>query len=431
MARGRYDGAMLTLTGPEARKLFQNRSADASDPEIERAVAEVLHAVRTEGDAALMRFTERFDGVRLEDPRVPPTAFDEAEARVPGELKRAIELAAARVRDFYSHQPKEGFLHPAEGALLGLLVRPLERVACYVPGGTAPLFSTLLMTAVPAQVAGVPDIVVATPPRKDGSVAPEILVTARLLGLGEVYRMGGAQAVAALAYGTNKVPRVDKIVGPGNRYVVHAKRMVYGAVGIEALPGPTETLVLADAAAEPHFVAADLLAQAEHEGAQPVLVTPSKELAEAVRMELELQLSTLSTGATARASVARGYVVLVENLTEGLEVANLYAPEHLCLLVKDPWALLPGVKHAGGVFLGENSMEALGDYVAGPSHVMPTGGTARFSSALNLRDFQKVIPLVNVSAEVLARIGPAAATMARAEGLEAHARAVEARLPHD
>ena len=422
---------MLTLTGPEALELFKNRSADADDLETERAVAEVLHAVRTEGDAALMRFTERFDGVSLEDPRVPPAAFDEAEARVPVELKRAIELAAARVRDFYSHQPKEGFLHPAEGTLLGLLVRPLERVACYVPGGTAPLFSTLLMTAVPAQVAGVPNIVVATPPRRDGSVAPEILVTARLLELGEVYRMGGAQAVAALAYGTDNVPRVDKIVGPGNRYVVLAKRMVYGAVGIEALPGPTETLVLADASAEPRFVAADLLAQAEHEGAQPVLVTPSRDLAEAVRAELELQLSTLSTEATARASVARGYVVLVESLTEGLEVANLYAPEHLCLLVKDPWALLPGVKHAGGVFLGENSMEALGDYVAGPSHVMPTGGTARFSSALNLRDFQKVIPLVNVSAEVLAQIGPAAATMARAEGLEAHARAVKARLPHD
>ena len=299
-------------------------------------------------------------------------------------------------------------------------MRPLERVACYIPGGTAPLFSTLLMTAIPAQVAGVPDIVVATPPRKNGSVAPEILMTARLLGLSEVYRMGGAQAVAALAYGTERVPRVDKIVGPGNRFVVHAKRLVYGAVGIEALPGPTETLVLADVSAEPRFVAADLLAQAEHEGAQPVLVTPSRALAEAVRTELELQLQTLPTGATARASVERGYVVLVGSLAEGLEVANLYAPEHLCLLVRDPWALLPNVKHAGGVFLGENSMEALGDYLAGPSHVMPTGGTARFSSAVNVRDFQKVMPLVNLSADVLAKIGPAAATMARAEGLEAH-----------
>ncbi len=422
---------MRTITGAEALTLFKNRSADAGDAGIERAVAEVLQAVRSEGDAALTRFTERFDGVALEDPRVPAAAFDEAEARVPDSLKRAIELAATRVRDFYSHQPKEGFLHPAEGALLGLLMRPLERVACYIPGGTAPLFSTLLMTAVPAQVAGVPDIVVATPPRRDGSVAPEILMTARLLGLSEVYRIGGAQAVAALAYGTDNVPRVDKIVGPGNRYVVHAKRLVYGAVGIEALPGPTETLVLADASAEPRFVTADLLAQAEHEGAQPVLVTPSRALAEAVRTELELQLQTLPTGATARASVERGYVVLVESLAEGLEVANLYAPEHLCLLVQDPWALLPGVEHAGGVFLGENSMEALGDYLAGPSHVMPTGGTARFSSAVNVRDFQKVMPLVNLSADLLAKIGPAAATMARAEGLEAHARAVEVRLPRD
>ena len=422
---------MQTITRAEALTLFKNRNADAGDAGIERAVAEVLQAVRSEGDAALMRFTERFDGVVLEDPRVPAAAFDEAEAHVPDELKRAIELSAARVRDFYSHQPKEGFLHPAEGSLLGLLMRPLERVACYIPGGTAPLFSTLLMTAVPAQVAGVPDIVVATPPRRDGSVAPEILMTARLLGLSEVYRMGGAQAVAALAYGTEMVPRVDKIVGPGNRYVVYAKRLVYGAVGIEALPGPTETLVLADASAEPRFVAADLLAQAEHEGAQPVLVTPSRALAEVVQTEVDLQLQTLPTGATARASVERGYVVLVESLAEGLEVANLYAPEHLCLLVRDPWALLPNVKHAGGVFLGENSMEALGDYLAGPSHVMPTGGTARFSSAVNVRDFQKVMPLVNLSADVLAKIGPAAATMARAEGLEAHARAVEARLPRD
>ena len=422
---------MRTITGAEALTLFKNRSADAGDADVERAVADILRAVQTEGDAALTRFTERFDSVMLETPRVPAAAFDEAEARVPDELKHAIELAAARVRDFYSHQPKEGFLHPAEGALLGLLTKPLERVACYIPGGTAPLFSTLLMTAVPAQVAGVPDIVVATPPRKDGSVAPEILVTARLLGLSEVYRMGGAQAVAALAYGTEKVPRVDKIVGPGNRYVVHAKRLVYGAVGIEALPGPTETLVLADASAEPRLVAADLLAQAEHEGAQPVLVTPSRELAEAAQTEVALQLQALPTGATARASLERGYVVLVESLSQGLEVANLYAPEHLCLLVQDPWALLPGVKHAGGVFLGENSMEALGDYLAGPSHVMPTNGTARFSSAVNVRDFQKVMPLVNLSADLVAHIGPAAATMARAEGLEAHARAIEARLPRD
>ncbi len=420
---------MQVLRGyAEAERVFSSRGGepDAGQRDV---VADILAQVKTSGDAAVLSCTERFDGVKLDALRVPEAAFAEAERSVPGAVKEAMALSAARIRAFYAHQPQEGFLQQAGGGLLGQLVRPLERVGVYVPGGSAPLFSTLLMCAVPAQVAGVPELVVATPPRADGSVAPEILVAARLLGIREVYRVGGAQAIAALAYGTESVPRVDKIVGPGNTYVVLAKQLVFGVVGIEALPGPTETLVLADATADPKHVAADLLAQAEHAFAQPVLVTTDEALLTRVERELEQQLRTLSTEEAARDSLeTRGYAVVVGSLSEGLEVANLYAPEHLCLLVQDPWAALPEVKHAGGIFLGASSMEALGDYAAGPSHVMPTGGTARFASALNVRDFQKVIPLVGIGAATLQEIGPGAARLARAEGLEAHARAIEARL---
>ncbi len=420
---------MRVLRGKEEAKRALRRGAADEDAAARDSVLMTLRRVREKGDAALFELTKRFDGVDLDDVLVPKEAFAEAERSVSPELGRAIGKAAARVRTFHEKQPSSGFLEQMDGSLLGQIVRPLERVACYVPGGSAPLFSTLLMTAVPAQVAGVKEVVVATPPRRDGSVAPEILVAASLLGLTKVYRMGGAQAVAALAYGTETVPKVDKIVGPGNRYVVLAKGLVYGDVGIESLPGPTETLVLADASADVHHIAADLLAQAEHVGAQPVLVTPSQPLLEEVEREIERQLQTLSTRESAQESVEmRGFAVLVSDIDEGLEVANAYAPEHLCLLIEDPWVKVPQVEHAGGIFLGAYSMEALGDYAAGPSHVMPTGGTARFSSAVNVRDFQKVIPLVNLGQKTLQEIGPYAAKMARAEGLEAHARAIESRL---
>ena len=420
---------MQVLRGyKEAERVFSGRGGEP-DAGQRDAVADILAQVKCRGDAAVFEYTERFDGVKLEALKIAEAEFDAAERRVPEDLKAAMRLSAARIRAFYGHQPQEGFLRQTDGGLLGQLVRPLERVGVYVPGGSAPLFSTLLMCAVPAQVAGVPELVVTTPPRKDGSVAPEILVAARLLGIAEVYRIGGAQAVAALAYGTETIPRVDKIVGPGNAYVVLAKQLVFGAVGIEALPGPTETLVLADEMADPEHVAADLLAQAEHAFAQPVLVTTAEGLLTRVQSELEQQLQTLPTQAAARDSLTtRAYAVVVDSLAEGLEVANLYAPEHLCLLVQDPWAAVPEVKNAGGIFLGAPSMEALGDYAAGPSHVMPTGGTARYASALNVRDFQKVIPVVNIGAATLREIGPAAARLARAEGLHAHARAIEARL---
>jgi len=277
----------------------------------------------------------------------------------------------------------------------------------------------------------VPEIVVATPPSRDGTVNPAILVAAREVGVSRVFGVGGAQAIGALAYGTASVPAVDKIAGPGNLFVVIAKRLVFGHTGIESLPGPTETLVVADDSADPRYVAADLLAQAEHLGAEPVLVSTSRDLLVEVQTQLSRQLEALPepNRSWARDSVlSRMKVILAADLEEALDLANLYAPEHLCLLTRDPWSLLGKVRRAGGVFVGEASMEALGDYVAGPSHVMPTGGTARFMSPVNVRDFQNIISVVGVNEQALRRIGPAATLLARAEGLEAHARAIETRL---
>jgi histidinol dehydrogenase len=413
----------------EALAAVRDRDLDTVHPGRRAQVEAVIHEVRQRGDAALREFGERFDGVRLETFEVPAQERRAAAAAVPGALRAAIDLAIERVRSFHERQPREAALVPDRDGWLGQVIRPLQRVGCYVPAAQAPLFSSLIMSAVPAQVAGVREIVVCTPPRRDGSVAGEIAYVAEALGLGPVYRLGGAQAIAALAFGTEQVPRVDTIVGPGSAWVVIAKQLVYGHVGIESLPGPTETLVLADHTADARHVAADLLAQAEHEGAQPVVVVTDEAQWQAIERELERQLADLPTAATARASLLeRGLAAIVADLPEALRVANAYAPEHLCLLVDDPWSWVGAVEHAGGVFVGEHSMEALGDYVAGPSHVMPTGGTARHASALNVRDFQRVMPVVGLSPGALSRIGPAGALMARAEGLEAHARAIESRL---
>jgi histidinol dehydrogenase len=422
----------LLRTAKEAIELFSNRTLLEPDTSLLESVQSVITAIRKRGDAAVQELSEKFDGMKLKEARVPIKDFKVAHKQVDLELKEAIALSAKRIRAFYQHQPKEGFIWQDGDSLLGQMVRPLERVGCYVPGGQAPLFSTLLMTAVPAQVAGVPEIVVMIPRNKQGRVAPEVLVAASEIGIDEVYCLGGPVAIAALAYGTETIRKVDKIVGPGSRYTMAAKKLVFGDVGIEALPGPTETLVIADASADVNHVVADLLAQAEHDFAQPVLVTTSEKLAKAVLKAIDAQLKTLPTEKTARASVeTRGYLVLVKSLSEAVEVANVYAPEHLCLLIENPWEVVPNVKHAGGLFIGQHSMEALGDYLAGPSHVMPTSGTARFSSAINLRDFQKVIPFVSMSEKSVKEVGAAAAKMARSEGLEAHARAIESRLPRD
>jgi histidinol dehydrogenase len=408
------------------------RRAEHATAAVRGQVEAVIAAVRERGDDALREFGARFDGVEVERFEVAPEERAALAGTVPVELRRAIDLSIERVRAFHGRQPTPGFMADDGDGRLGQLVRPLARVGCYVPSGRATLFSSLIMAAVPAQVAGVEEVVAATPPRRDGGIDPAIAYVADTLGLPTVYRIGGAQAIAALAYGTESVRRVDTIVGPGSPWVVVAKRLVYGDVGIESLPGPTETLVVADDGADPAHVAADLLAQAEHEGAQAVLVTTSESLWRAVEAALAAGLADLPTAATARENLsARGVVALVDDLPGALEVADAYAPEHLCLLVRDPWGAVERVRHAGGVFVGAHSMEALGDYVAGPSHVMPTGGTARFSSALNVRHFQRVIPVVALGPGRSRDIAAAGAAMARAEGLEAHARAIEARAERD
>ncbi len=419
--RARFAARRLRFEGsPELRKALAEFFGEPLTPA--EAVRRIVAEVREKGDTALDAWSERLDGHAVYE--VPKKLWREAYDDLPRPLREAIEEARVRVKAFYKKEPKGGFLDAGADGVLGQLVRPLGRVGVYVPGGTAPLLSTVLMTVVPARVAGVGEIVVATPPRPH----PAILAAAWAAGADRLFAMGGAQAIAALAYGTERVPRVDKIVGPGNLFVTLAKKEVYGDVGIDGLAGPTETLIVADASANPELVAADLLAQAEHDRlAEPWLLTPSEALADAVEEALEHELKDLPREEVARRALENGGIVLVENLEEALELANLYAPEHLCLSVEDPYAWLGRVQNAGGVFLGEHSGEALGDYLAGPSHVMPTSGTARYSAALAVRDFVKAIPVVGLAPEAAARLAGPAALLARAEGLEAHARALEKR----
>ncbi len=441
------------LTGAEARAALTRSfgEAEVSEATLERnaklygerltpqqVVDRILREVRVEGDAAVLRYAEKLDGVPAFGLEVPQSELENARDGLEPALLAAIRHAIQRVRAFHEAQPVHGFLeHTAQGAL-GQLVRPVDRAGVYVPAGASPLASSVIHTVIPAKVAGVLDVIVCTPPSRDSSGAgkldPTTLAAALECGVSRVFAVGGAQAIGAMAYGTDTIPRVDKIGGPGNLYTVLAMRAVYGAVGIVSLPGPTETMVLADETANPRFVAADLLAQAEHVNAEPVLVSTSSDLIRQVLEEIALQTQALPEPNRAWAGdswKSRGKVILASGLDEAIEFANLYAPEHLCLLVREPWALLGRVRNAGGVFVGEDSMEALGDYLAGPSHVMPTMGTARFSSPVNVRDFQKIISVVGLNRTTLQSVAPDAARLARAEGLEAHARAIESRLEKD
>lgn len=406
------------------------RDVDAHEAE-RAAVRAILAAVRAEGDAAVRRYTAQFDGWDGDDPRVPPEMLERAWREADPAFRAALEAAAANIRAFHERQRRASWFEPtATGTVLGQLVRPLDRVGVYVPGGRAAYPSTVLMNVIPAQVAGVREIAVVTPPGPDGDVHPGVLAACHLLGVSEVYRVGGAQAVAALAYGTETIRPVDKIVGPGNVYVALAKREVFGRVGIDAVAGPSEIVVLADASADPRHVAADLLSQAEHDplGAA-VLVTTDRALAEAVQAEVKRQLVDLPRAAIAREALARnGAILLAGSLDEAVETVNRLAPEHLELLVADPWALLGRIRHAGAVFLGPHSPEPVGDYFAGPNHVLPTNGTARFFSGLSVHDFLKTTNVIAYSRADLLAHAAHVVTLARAEGLEAHARAVLVRL---
>jgi histidinol dehydrogenase len=401
-----------------------------ADLTAEQVVARVIADVRAEGDAAVRRYGEAFDNAAVQDLRVSDTEIEAAAANAAPSLVNALEVAAKQVAAFHERARRQSWLDfRAEGAL-GQLILPLDRVGVYAPGGRAAYPSSVVMAVVPARVAGVREVVVATPPRPDGTVTPSILVAARLAGADAVYRVGGAQAIAALAYGTAQIARVDKIVGPGNIFVVLAKRAVYGAVGTDGLPGPTETVVVADDSAEPRHLAADLLAQAEHDPlAQSILLCTSQEWAERVLTELEALLAAAPRREVAAQSFAgRGAVVVLESVADALAFANEYAPEHLCLCVREPWQYLGLVRNAGGVFVGERSVEALGDYTAGPSHIMPTSGAARFASPVGIDDFVKVTSVFAFSPADLETLGPPAIALAEAEGLEAHAQAIRLRL---
>ena len=396
---------------------------------VSEVVDRILAAVRSEGDAAVIRFNEGLDGSAPRPVAVPRAEIDAAYAQVPAELVDALRLAADRIRAYHERQLRQGWVNFEEDGL-GQIVRPIRRAGIYMPGTTAPLPSSMLMTAIPARVAGVDEVYVASPALPDGSISALKLVAADIAGVDALFRAGGAQGIAALAYGTETVPRVDKVFGPGGLFVTLAKRKVFGVTGIDAIYGPTETVVVADAAADPSLCAADLLAQAEHdELASPILLTNSAGLAAQVAAEVRRQITALERGPVAAAAFAnRGGIVVAESLDQAITLANEYAPEHLCLLMRDAWDYVPKVRNAGGVFVGEASPEALGDYIAGPSHVMPTGGSARWASPLSVNDFLKIISLVAVPDQVTQELGPAAARIARAEGLTAHARALEARL---
>ena len=397
----------------------------------EKVVRLILADVRQRGDAAILEWTKKIDRVDVPSLVIGRLQIEAAYGQVAPEVVDALRLAAERVKDFHLRQPAISWMHNDDGGVLGQLVRPIERVGVYAPGGTAPLPSSVLMTAIPAKVAGVSHVVVITPPQRDtGLPHPATLVAADIAGVDGVYVAGGAQAIGALAFGTQSIRRVDKICGPGNLFTTLAKRQVFGIVGIDGLPGPTETLVIADESADPELAAADLLAQAEHDVlASAILLTPSRRLAEAVQAAVAVQMETLERAQVIAGSLAgNSGIVLTTSLSQAFELSNEYAPEHLALLVQDPWSHLGQVHNAGGVFLGERSFEVLGDYVAGPSHTMPTGGSARFASPINVNDFCKIVSVIGLNETALQAIGPAAETLARAEGLTAHAAAVARRL---
>lgn len=403
--------------------------AENISPEIMNTVAGVIADIRKRGDEALLEYTEKFDKVKLDSIFMTEKEKEELIERVPEDLKAAIDEAASNIRAFHEKQLQNSWMTNSDGKIMGQLVRPLEKVGLYVPGGTAAYPSSVLMNGIPAKVAGVEKITIVTPPKKEGT-NPAVVYAAKVAGITDILKIGGAQAVAALAYGTESVERVDKIVGPGNIFVAMAKKLVFGTVDIDMIAGPSEVLVIADERARADYVAADLMSQAEHDPmAASILITTSRSLADDVLSEIEKQKAKLVRCDIIDKSLdTYGAIIVVDNLREAVELSNKIAPEHLELATKNPFELLSLVKNAGSIFLGDNSPEPLGDYFAGPNHVLPTNGTARFSSALGVDSFVKKSSYLYYSKEELCRVGEKIITFANAEGLSAHANSIKQRL---
>lgn len=405
-----------------------------SKSEVEKSVSEIIENVRLNGDKALFEYCKRFDNAELDSLTVSNEEIEEAVNSVEPEFIRILEKAAANIRKFHERQVRNSFIiNDEDGIVIGQKIIPVDRAGLYVPGGTAAYPSTVLMDSIPAKIAGCGEVVIVTPPNSEGKVNPVILAAAKVAGVDNVFKVGGAQAIAALAYGTNTIPKVDKIVGPGNAYVAEAKKQVFGKVSIDMIAGPSEILIVADSKTNPAYAAADLLSQAEHDKmASAVLVTDSYELAQNVCKELEKQIPLLERREIARASIDNnGKIIVAQTLDTAIEIANEIAPEHLELCVDNPFDYLDKIRHAGSVFMGRNCPEALGDYFAGPNHTLPTSGTAKFSSPLSVDDFVKKTQYTYYTKDALSRVADDVAAFARAEGLTAHARSAVIRIAEE
>lgn len=401
---------------------------------IETIVADIIADVRSRGDEALYAYCEKFDHAKLDCLQVTAEEIAAARAQVDEKFLTILEKAAANIRKFHERQVRNSFIiNDSDGIVIGQKIIPIDRAGLYVPGGTAAYPSTVLMDAIPAKIAGCKEVIMVTPPRKDGTINPVILAAASVAGVDRIFKVGGAQAIAALAYGTESIPKTDKIVGPGNAFVAEAKKQVFGAVSIDMIAGPSEILIVADGTVNPRFAAADLLSQAEHDKmASAVLVTDSMELAEAVQAELERQIPLLERCEIARESIDRnGKIIVADSIKTAISIANEIAPEHLELCVDNPFDYLDSIRHAGSVFMGKNCPEALGDYFAGPNHTLPTSGTAKFSSPLSVDDFIKKTQYTYYTADALKKVAPDVAYFAEQEGLTAHAKSALIRMEED
>ena len=435
-ATGRTDGGRQMIPIYRYGEVASEEIFARPEPmaKVEAVVAEIIDTVKKDGDNALFAYCEQFDHAKLQSLEVSQGEMEEALSQVSPEFVQILERAADNIRKFHSRQVRNGFTIKEEnGVIIGQKIIPVDKAGLYVPGGTAAYPSTVLMDSIPAKIAGCKEVVMVTPPNREGKVPPGILVAAKVAGIDKIFKIGGAQAIAALAFGTQTVPKVDKIVGPGNAYVAEAKKQVFGKVSIDMIAGPSEILIVSDEKSNPRFLAADLLSQAEHDKmASAVLVTQSMELACAVQRELEEQIPLLERKEIARVSIDQyGKIIVCESLTQAIEIANEIAPEHLELCVDDPFEYLDSIRHAGSVFLGRNCPEALGDYFAGPNHTLPTSGSAKFSSPLSVDDFIKKTQFTYYSKQALQKVAEDVAYFANVEGLTAHAKSALIRLEED